>query len=55
VNSPPPPLLRAYQQTATADQFTLATIEAFSKMFDAMEEFVRNTEAERLAEERAGD
>ncbi|MCP4116585.1 MAG: hypothetical protein GY737_14490 [Desulfobacteraceae bacterium] len=38
----------------TDTPMTLATIEAFRKMLDVMEEFVRNTEAERLAEERAG-
>lgn len=31
---------------------TLATIDAFRKMLDVMEEFIRNTEAERLENER---
>jgi len=31
---------------------SLATIEAFRKMLDVMEEFIRNTEAERLKEEQ---
>ena len=34
---------------------TMATIQAFRKMLDAMEEFVQNTEAERLKAEKAGD
>lgn len=39
----------------TNTPMTLATIEAFRKILDAMEEFVRNTEAERLVEKRAGE
>jgi len=33
---------------------TMATIQAFRGMLDIMEEFVRNTEAERLEDEAAG-
>jgi|GEM_PF-6555795 len=31
---------------------TLAAIESFRKMLDIMEEFIRNTESERLEEEQ---
>jgi len=34
---------------------TLATIQAFRKMLDTMEEFVRNTELERLEDEKKSD
>ena len=34
---------------------TLATIQAFRKMLDVMEEFVRNTELERLEDEKESD
>ncbi len=34
---------------------SLDTIQAFRRMLDVMEEFVRNTEAERLEDKKAGD
>jgi len=40
--------------TKTDTPLTMATIQAFRKMLDVMEEFVRNTEAERLEDEAAG-
>ena len=34
---------------------TMATIQAFRRMLDIMEEFIRNTEAERLKDEKSQD
>jgi len=39
----------------TDTPLTMATIQAFRAMLDVMEEFVRNTEAERLEDEAAGE
>jgi len=36
----------------TEAPMTLATIQAFRKMLDIMEEFVKNTELERLEDEK---
>jgi len=38
--------------TKTDQPLTLTTIKAFRKMLDVMEEFIRNTEAERLETEK---
>lgn len=40
--------------TKTDTPMTLATIQAFRQMLDVMEEFIRNTEAERLEDEHQG-
>jgi hypothetical protein len=34
---------------------TMATIQAFRRLLDVMEEFIKNTEAERLEDEKAGE
>ncbi len=38
--------------TNTEVSLNLATIQAFRRMLDVMEEFIRNTEAESLAHEK---
>ena len=39
----------------TDTPMNLATIQAFRKMLDVMEEFVRNTETERMEDEKVGE